>query len=176
VLAVTHLIGHGIYKAGRFMGAGGAIGERAHLRAIARTGLRPTMPRRLTGAVVISGAGFSVSVVFGGEVRTAMPVLAVAALALWWQRTSRPTAHPVVTAAVLACVLAGYGAVVALVGALLASSMPAVTWQAPWWSAVGVVSMVALSVVRPRRTPSRARAVVHATQAPAAATAVEVAA
>ena len=175
VLAVTHLIGHGIYKAGRFMGAGGAIGERAHLRAIARTGLRPTMPRRLTGAAVIAGAGFSASVVLGGEVRTAMPIFAAAALALWRQRTSRPTAHPVATAAVLACVLAGYGAVVALAAALLASSMPAVTWQAPWWSAVAVVGLVALSVVRPRRTPTPAQAIVPSTQVPAAARAVKVA-
>ena len=153
LLAITHLIGHGIYKAARFMGAGGAIEQRAMLRRRSERGQQVGLVVRLAGAI-----GLVVSCVLLGsgqpsEQLAVAGLFGVAAAAMWWLRTSRPLEGAWLLWGLLVAVVALYSLMVSLI----ALAVGPVAWvsgvRAPWWTlAVVSVSLAGWSSLRRRRT------------------------
>ena len=144
LLALTHLVGHGLYKAGRFMASGGATEARARLRRRAPRGMTIARVPRIAGAIglLLTAAIFGIAA--GGDVLAAMGVFGPAAAVVWWTRTSKPIDGALVCVGGLAGGLALYGGILVAASAMLGGSMPAGLLQAPWWSLGACVGLVAV--------------------------------
>ena len=94
LLALTHLVGHGLYKAGRFMAAGGATEARARLRRRSATGTQQTLRWRIGGAVGILLVAWAAAQAIGADGFAAMAVFGPAAAVVWWARTATATRTP----------------------------------------------------------------------------------
>ena len=142
-LALTHVVGHALYKSFRFMDAGSAIARRASLRRLEDRGrlLEPTT-RRLGVAVLVIAASV---VVLGAplDARAVAGVFSLAAIAVWRSRTRRPVQHAGWVLAGLTATLVGYSLTVALLATWLGGTLGVVRWSAPWWSLGAVVVVVA---------------------------------
>ena len=156
LLALTHLVGHGLYKAGRFMAAGGATEARARLRRRSATGTQQALRWRIGGVVGILLVAWAAAQAIGADGFAAMAVFGPAAAVVWWVRTATPTRGPVLSWGFLATGLLLYGAMVAGAQAVLGSSLPAGVWRAPWWSLGAAVALVATVAIRRRRTSAPA--------------------
>ena len=154
LLAFTHAVGHGLYKAGRFMSAGGAIDQRARLRRrLPRGTVLPGRARILAAlALALIAATWGASA--GSDAPALMGVFGPAAIVVWWTRSGSPlrSAAAVWSGLVLALLL--YGALVARLGQFLALSHDAARWQAPWWSLGALVMIVVASTTWRSRKPS----------------------
>ena len=145
LLAFTHAIGHGLYKAGRFMSAGGAIDQRARLRrrlprgAVLSRGAR-TLAALMLGIVATTWGAFA-----GGDAPTLMGVFGPAAIVVWWTSSGSPLRSTVAIWAGLALALFTYGALVAGLGRLLALGHEVGNGKAPWWSLGVIVLMVVVA-------------------------------
>ena len=96
VLGWTHLIGHGLYKSARFLGAGGTVGSMAREAAAARCGVVLSNRARWIGVVAMSASIVSVGLtlwLLSGHISLVALslVLAVAASTTWSLRVSHPT-------------------------------------------------------------------------------------
>jgi NADH:ubiquinone oxidoreductase subunit 5 (subunit L)/multisubunit Na+/H+ antiporter MnhA subunit len=152
LLAFTHLVGHGLYKAARFMAAGGAITTRSVTRRLEQQGSSVGMGPRLLGAAGLAVLSAALGLALGQEVLAALSVIGAGAIAMWWHRTASPVPQPLVTVALLAGSLALYSLVLAALGALLNDELPLSTPTTPWFAmafAVGVTTLGnTLSTVR----------------------------
>ncbi|MDE3043328.1 MAG: hypothetical protein KGJ10_00695 [Acidobacteriota bacterium] len=163
VLAISHLIGHGVYKASRFMSAGGAIEQRARLRRRLDRGRRLEIFSRGVGAVGLLGVALLVGTRVHPEGLAAMGVFGPAAAVVWWLRTKSPIRGPLVTWLAEVAMLIAYAWIVSMVGQFLRPDA-VVTGTSPWWSLGVVTTLVALRSVRRERaatlktSPSTARA------------------
>ena len=155
LLAVTHLIGHGLYKAGRVMASGAATASRVRLRRRAPVGRLLPAPGRALGAAAILGVAGVLALRLGGDALAVMGVMAPGAVAVWWVRTRQRIIRPVVMVVGIAGALATYGVVVAGAQGLLGEALPGGAWQAPWWTlGLAVVAVAVLGVAR-RHRPRR---------------------
>lgn len=153
LLALTHLIGHGLYKAGRFMGSGGAIASRARLRRRAPAGRSLDGPVRLLGAATIVTVAAIAGIAQGGDVLAAMAVMGPAAAWVWWVRTREPIRRPVPAVGWLVLGLALYGAVVRGAEVLLGGAIAPEVLRAPWWTLGACVAIVTASAALRRDRP-----------------------
>jgi NAD(P)H-quinone oxidoreductase subunit 5 len=154
LIALTHLIGHGLYKATRFMAAGGAIEARSRRRRRAPSGNRIENHVRILGSAGIVLTASALAMTLHGDVLTAMGVLAPGAVAVWWVRTKEPILQPFMSWLLLALGLTFYGAFVAGAELFLEPSLPSGLWQAPW-SVLGVITgaVSLISILRHSREP-----------------------
>ena len=150
LLALTHLVGHGIYKAGRFMAAGGATRARAALRRRAPSGIQLDQLSRISGVVGIGAVSLTLGMAIGPDGFAALAVIGPATGLVWWSRTKRPLRSPVLSWALLCIALLFYGGVVAGSQALLGAALPTMLWRAPWWSLAGIVALVVVFTRLPR--------------------------
>ena len=176
VLAITHLIGHGIYKANRFMSAGGAIEQRARLRRRMPRGRTLGGVTRLLGAVGL----LAVAVLVGASARpdglAVMGVFGPAAIVVWWTRTGSPVVRSPFLWLAVTATLAVYGWVVFEVGRFLEPDLPKGGFGGPWWS-LGLAALVAAAAaVVHRRTPRNSGLPIGATRVNARLVTSEVAA
>ena len=155
LLALTHLVGHGLYKAGRFMAAGGAIEARTRLRRRAPSGEQLDRRLRVLGVGGLLVVAAAVGVVIGGDALAAMGVMGPAGAVVWWVRTDRPLNAGLRSWAVLGAGIAIYGAVIGGVQHVLGSSMPISAWRAPWWSLGAAVVLVAMVTAQRRHGQAR---------------------
>ena len=153
LLALTHLVGHGLYKAGRFMAAGGATEARAILRRRAPRGTMLELPARLAGVTVLLALAGGLGIWGRGDVLAAMGVIGAGAAVVWWSRTAKEIERPARSLALLAGGLLAYGAVIAGAQQLLAGSLPINGWQSPWWALGVTVGLVSLIAERRERRP-----------------------
>ena len=153
LLALTHLVGHGLYKAGRFMSSGGATEARARLRRQLIAGRALSVEERVVGALGLLALAGMVGASIGGDVVAALGVLVPCAVAVWWERSARPIQRPMTTWAVLSIGLLAYIGVLASAQSLLGSSMPTVSHWSPWWAMGAVVALV-VAVTAARRSAS----------------------
>lgn len=154
-LAVTHVVGHALYKSLRFMDAGSAIARRASLRRLEDRGRLLAPAARRLGVMSLVVVASVVALGAPLDARAVAGVFSLAAVAVWWARTRRPLHHATWFLASLAATLAGYALTVALVGTWLTGALGVETRSAPWWSLGAVVVVVAIT----RRY--RGRVVVH---------------
>ena len=155
LLALTHLVGHGLYKAGRFMATGGAIEARTRLRRRAPSGEQLDRRLRVLGVGGLLVVAAAVGVVIGGDALAAMGVMGPAGAVVWWVRTDRPLNAGLRSWAVLGAGIAIYGAVIGGVQHVLGSSMPISAWRAPWWSLGAAVVLVAMVTAQRRHGQAR---------------------
>ncbi len=143
-LAVTHVVGHALYKSFRFMDAGSATARRAALRRLEDRGelLDPT-GRRIGVAVLVVAAG-AVALAAPLDARAVAGVFALASIAVWWARTRRPLQLAGWLLASLAATVVGYALTVALLAKWLAGALGNPVWSAPWWSLGTAVVVVTL--------------------------------
>ncbi|WP_158861741.1 proton-conducting transporter transmembrane domain-containing protein [Leifsonia sp. AG29] len=163
--AVFHLIGHGIYKARLFLGAGGQI-DRIRAAAGAPDALRtPSRGHRL-GAMLtaagVPGAAIALTAAVAGTDTSGL-VLAVygwiAAAVLAEALLTRTAWGPAKKALVVAGIAAGSAVYVEAVhafSALIASDVPGVGWVAPGWVLLLPLALVALISLAPRLRPATA--------------------
>ena len=144
LLALTHLIGHGVYKAARFMGAGSAIEQRARLRRRRERGALLGNATRVSGAAAIAALCLASGEWLPGETLLVMALFGTAAVAIWWVRSRRPLAGALVLGGALVTVVALYGLVVAGVGRLVGATPWTSGVVSPWWSLTGVVISLTL--------------------------------
>jgi NADH:ubiquinone oxidoreductase subunit 5 (subunit L)/multisubunit Na+/H+ antiporter MnhA subunit len=145
LLAFTHAVGHGLYKAGRFMSAGGAIDQRARLRRRLPSGAVLTRHARTLGALTIGIVAATWGASVGGDALALMGVFGPAAMVVWWTRSGTPLRSVAAVWGGLVLALLAYGALVAGLGRLVALGHDAAQWQAPWWSLGALVLMVVAS-------------------------------
>ena len=145
LLALTHLIGHGIYKAGRFMASGGAIESRARLRRRAPGGDQLPPNFRLLGAIACLAIAVLLGMAIGGDEPAAMGICGPAAAVVWWQRTASPTRQPGRVWLILAGGLALYALTIAGLATLLEPSLAFPVRRAPWWTPGAAIAVVVLS-------------------------------
>ncbi len=148
VLAITHLIGHGLYKAGRFMAAGGALESRSRQRRQAPQGTHISSAMKVLGCVGIVLIATTFGVTQGGGVLAAMGVFGPGAVVLWLTRTKQPTVRPLATWIVLVLGLSVYGCLLVGCERLLGSSLPTTLWHAPWWLLGVLVAIVSTVTTR----------------------------
>ncbi|MDH2902964.1 MAG: proton-conducting transporter membrane subunit [Actinomycetota bacterium] len=153
LLAFTHAVGHGLYKAGRFMSAGGAIDQRARLRRRRPRGAVLSRRARSLAALTLGVVAATWGASVGGDAPALMGVFGPAAMVVWWARSATPLQSVVTVWSGLALALLTYGAFVAELGRLLALSRVAAQWQAPWWS-LGVLVLVVVGSTAWRRFQS----------------------
>ena len=161
LLALTHLVGHGLYKAGRFMAAGGATEARATLRRRAPRGSVIEMPARLAGVAVLLVLPAGLGIWGRGDVLAAMGVVGPAAAVVWWTRSATKVERPGRSVVLLATGLLADAAVVAGAQYLLAASLPISGWQSPWWALGATVGIVSVITERRQRRPSQVDHGVH---------------
>lgn len=145
LLALTHLVGHGLYKAGRFMSAGGAIEARAHRRRLADHGTMLSTRMRVAGVVSLLAVAAGAAALVGGDTWAALGVIGPGAAMVWWVRSARPMQRPITDLLAVVAGLSGYAAILAAAQELLDSSMPPSSLAVPWWTLgllVGVVAVV----------------------------------
>ncbi len=176
LLAITHLVGHGLYKAGRFMSSGGATETRARVRRRADSGSQMSQFHRVAGVAALLVVAVALGVAVGQDALAAMSVVGPAAGVVWWQRTATPLRGPLVSWAVVAVGLATYGAMLKGAQTLLGASLPSAIWQAPWWSLGAVVALVTMISELRHRSSMKATATVGKLVTPAPALMHEVAA
>jgi NADH:ubiquinone oxidoreductase subunit 5 (subunit L)/multisubunit Na+/H+ antiporter MnhA subunit len=158
LLAITHLVGHGIYKAGRFMAAGGATEARARLRRRDPAGAQLFDRSRVAGCIGLLSVASAAGLAVGADGLAAMGVVGPAAAVVWWQRTKTPLRGPLLTWVLLAAGLAAYGSVIAGAQAVLGDALPPEIWRAPWWSLGAAVGFVAIVTGWRRRRSALAAA------------------
>jgi len=161
LLALTHLVGHGLYKAGRFMAAGGATEARAILRRRAPRGSTIEMPARLAGVAVVLLLAAGLGIWGRGDVLAAMGVVGPGVAVVWWTRTASSIERPIRSVALLLAGLIAYAAVVAGAQHLLATSLPIRGWQSPWWVLGATVGIVSVITERRQRGPGHVDHGVH---------------
>ena len=150
LLAVTHLVGHALYKAGRFLSSGGAIEARAQLRRRAPRG------RQLGTAAILLGIGALLLVALGVGVATstdglaAMGVFGPAAGAVWWVRTREKVARPGALWTISALTLIIYGVIIEFLGRFVGADLAVGGWKAPWW-VLGTIALALAGVTELRR-------------------------
>jgi len=152
LLALTHLVGHGLYKAGRFMAAGGAIEERARRRRSAPAGRVLADATRVLGAVGLLATSMALGSSLGRGSLAALAVIGPGVTALWWERTRVPVRGAGAGWLVLGSAIVAYGATVALGERLLGPSIVIDGWQAPWWSLAACLGGVVVLTGRHRAT------------------------
>lgn len=155
LLAFTHAVGHGFYKAGRFMAAGGAIEQRAQLRRRLSIG---TLLSRVTRSFAVVGIGTVAAIGatwLGGDAPAVMGVFAPAAIVVWWSRSRSALRSSLAVWSTLVATLVAYAALVTVIGGFLALGQTPTAWRAPWWSLGVAVMTVAVSTIRGFSTPSR---------------------
>ena len=133
LLAFTHLIGHGFYKAVRFMGSGGATAQRARSRRRVRAGKRITIALRLFGSAVLAVVGVLLGFTLGNEARAVTAVFTLAAISMWWTKSAGPMRSSIQVWSIFAGGLVGYALIVRGLVALLGKSIYWNGFQAPWW-------------------------------------------
>jgi len=142
LLAFTHAVGHGLYKAGRFMSAGGAIDQRARLRRRRPSGTVVTLPWRTLGATTIVVVAATWGMIVGGDAPALMGVFGPAAVVVWWTRSATALRSVAAVWSGLILALLVYGALVAGLSQLVALDHGAAQWRAPWWSLGALVVTV----------------------------------
>lgn len=145
LLAFTHAVGHGLYKAGRFMSAGGAIDQRARLRRRLPRGVVLSRRARYFAALMLGIVAATWGASVGGDAPALMGVFGPAAIAVWWSRSDSPVRSVTTVWSGLLLALLTYGTLVAGLGRLLVLDHHAAKWQAPWWSLGALVLMVVAS-------------------------------
>jgi NADH:ubiquinone oxidoreductase subunit 5 (subunit L)/multisubunit Na+/H+ antiporter MnhA subunit len=150
LLCLTHLVGHGLYKAGRFMAAGGAIDARHARSVLFRSGKQLSTLSRIAGmvALVVIAAGFGFCV--RGDLLAAMGVFAPAGAVIWWEHTKHPVTRAARLYLSLACALCGYGLIILCLQHLLGHTVANTVSLASWWRVGALVGVVALSTLRRR--------------------------
>jgi NAD(P)H-quinone oxidoreductase subunit 5 len=155
LLALTHLVGHALYKAGRFMASGGAIETRARLRRRATRGTQLSLAAQILGLSALLVVAFGIGIAMGNNGLAAMGVFGPAAGAVWWVRTREPVVRPGVLWIASAATLALYGVIVDALGRYFGDAIAVGGWRAPWWVlgtiAVALASVTALRQARLQR-------------------------
>jgi len=154
ILAVTHLIGHGIYKSARFMGAGSAISSRSTLRRRAPRGSSLSVLSRLAGVGVIALASVPLALLLPSDVSAALLVVAPAAVVVWWSRTKEPTVAPLTLCVLFTVTLVIYALIISGASLLLAPSMPTSVFHAPWWTLGALLAAVVVTTRAHAHKPS----------------------
>ena len=154
LLAFTHAVGHGLYKAGRFMSAGGAIDQRARLRRRLPRGTVLSRRSRTLAALALGLIAATWGASAGGDAPALMGVFGPAAIVVWWTRSGSPLRSAAAVWSGLVLALLFYGVLVARLGQFLALSHDAARWQAPWWSLGALVMIVVASTTWRLRKPS----------------------
>lgn len=141
VLALTHAIGHGLYKAIRFMSAGGAVAVPA-----------PAPRRKSPLATRFIGILSLVALLTGCYLTYAesavVTLYGLAAITMWNFLSAHSVRHPVRTFLALTCVLLGYFAIVGSVSSYLDLGGSCAAFFAP--------ALVALAAALPRPPAPRA--------------------
>lgn len=154
LLAFTHAVGHGLYKAGRFMSAGGAIDQRARLRRRLPRGTVLSRRARTLAALTLGLVAATWGASAGGDAPVLMSVFGPAAIVVWWTRSGSPLRSVTAVWSGLGLALLLYGALVAGLGQLLQLGHDTARWQAPWWSLGALVLIVVASNTVRHRKPS----------------------
>ncbi|MBW4078418.1 MAG: hypothetical protein HIU84_07930 [Acidobacteria bacterium] len=154
VLAVTHLIGHGIYKASRFMSAGGATQQRARLRRRLPRGRVLSVPVRSVGVLGLVAFAALIGANIHPNGAVVMGVFGPAAAVLWWSRTGTPVRAAMITWIAVLATLAFYGCVLIAVGGFIEPEVIASSSNSPWWTLGLVILVVALISLRRRHVPA----------------------
>lgn len=133
VLALSHMVGHAVYKAYRFVNASAVIQSRSTRRIFQPRGRSLTMTARLACAVAIGLLSFVlVLLIHNRDVRTALGIFGLAGVALWWRRSAQPQSHPWTVVMSCELVAVGYPIVVALVARVI-GPLPITGVAAAWW-------------------------------------------
>ena len=158
LLSITHAVGHGLYKAGRFMSAGGAIDQRARLRRRLPRGAVLSRRARSFAALTLGIIASTWGAHMGGDAPALMGIFGPATIFVWWSRSGSPLQSALALWSGLVVSLLTYIALVAGLGQLLSLGHNAAQWRAPWWSLGVLVLMVAasnkwraLAIARPNR-------------------------
>ena len=145
LLAFTHLIGHGIYKAGRFMGSGSAIWRRARLRRFRGPRNSLGVPQKIVGALFLALVSWGLGYGLDADARVMVAVFVPAVIALWWSWSGHRNPRNYLGALFLGAVLVIYGGFVDLIHNLLGNDLHWNGWQCSWWFMGAVV--IGLSAV-----------------------------
>ena len=145
LLALTHLVGHGLYKALRFMIAGGAITSRSAIRRLTTVGTELATTSRVLGTAAIGVLGLAAGIVLGGDPLAAAPVLALGAGSIFWLRTSTAVERVGALWVVTAAGLLAYLSVVVAFEHALGSALTGRSWQSPWYSLALLVLIVTVT-------------------------------
>jgi hypothetical protein len=171
--ALVHLIGHGLYKAAAFLGAGGRVSARARARHRQLPTVVPSRAVVLTGRVALPlaapGAAFALIQPGFGPAKTLLVAVLLAVtlghLLAGWLATApvgpaRSLAIGAVTAPVLgSAYLGGIVLVETAMGAALPTAGPAAIGVLPLAAVLATVAGLVLAL---RAAPSSVRAGVHA--------------
>lgn len=158
LLAFTHLIGHGFYKAVRFMGSGGATGQRARSRRRVRAGKTITTALRVSGALVLAIIAIALGFTLGNEARAVMAVFVLAAISMWWTKSAGPMRSSLQVWLIFAGGLIGYAFIVRGLVALVGNSIYWNGFQAPWWGlGFAVLALASTTQIIERRSSSHSR-------------------
>lgn len=153
LLAFTHLIGHGFYKAVRFMGSGGATEQRARSRRRVKTGERVTSRVRILGVVVLLFIATALGLVLGSEARAVVAVFVLAAISMWWTKSAGPMRSSLSVWLIFAGGLVGYALVIRALAALVGNSIYWSGFHAPWWGlGLAVLTLASTTQVIERRS------------------------
>ena len=148
-LALTHLFGHGLYKAGRFMASAGAVETRARFRRRQPRGSQLGVGTRAMSALLLLVGCLSIGAGVGGDVLAVSAVLAPAVVVIWWTRTAVAVRAAITFWIGLLSAALVYELIVWVVTTTLAETVPSGAWRAPWWTlGVATVAIAALNRVR----------------------------
>lgn len=154
-MAITHLIGHGIYKSTRFLDSGQAISSRAALRRTAPAGSRASAAHRALGIVGLLVVALVSFLVLPQGARPVLGVVTVAAAGSFWAMCERPLAQLPACWLATALVIPAYSALAAAVGVVLGASAILPAAALPWWTPA--VAVITISIIdRLRRRVRRA--------------------
>lgn len=154
VLGVTHAVGHGAYKAQRFLSAADATARRAENGRRVAVGSAPSTTARMAGGVaLLLGAALLLLLRPLAADRVAVSVFAVAGIALWWRRTRTPLIGAGRLWGGVAVVALAYGSLATTAGGHLAAPSGGAS-GAPWW--VPSVAVLAAAVLARRRPAAKA--------------------
>jgi NADH:ubiquinone oxidoreductase subunit 5 (subunit L)/multisubunit Na+/H+ antiporter MnhA subunit len=132
LLALTHVVGHGAYKAHRFVTAAAAI-ETRHRRVLySPVGARLALAVRVAGVLIALGALVGLAAWLPWVARAPLGFAGVGAIALWWEGTDRA----LLCVAPLATTAAMLGLVYPLVVSGLGHAVHGLAdtgLRAPWW-------------------------------------------
>lgn len=161
VLAVTHLIGHGAYKAVRFLGATGAIGARADRATYRRVGQVLSDPTRLGSTALLALSALILASLVGGDGPAALSVMGTGLCVLWWRRSAAPLALASWWWFLTWASLVIYALVISVVDGLVGSTLSSLFPATSWWTVGAVVALLAVTHARRENHEGRKREIVR---------------